>query len=103
MGYEFRASITVGVACQAAVLAAIRGDPRYELISASVDSGAFALSIRLAKLPLRSWWPEDVTLTLGEAVDVLFHGGTRADREELLALLSELLAKHGHEQPFDEL
>lgn len=102
MGFEFRATVTVDVACQAAVLAALRTDPRYELVSASLDSGALAISIRIAKLPIRPWWPEDVTLTLGDVVDVLFHGGTRADREELLQLLAALLAKHGHAQPFDE-
>ncbi len=102
MGFEYRARIAVDVACQADVLGAIRRDARYELVSASLEAGALALSIRIAKLPIRAWWPEDVTLTLGDAIDVLFHGGTRADREELLQLLAALLAKHGHDQPFEE-
>jgi hypothetical protein len=102
MGFEYRARVAVDVACQAAVLQALRHDPRYELLSASVDAGALVLSIRLAQLPLRAWWPEDVTLTLGEAVDVLFHGGTRADRDELLGLLAELLAERGYHPPFEE-
>jgi hypothetical protein len=97
---EYRATCTADDAWIEALSEELGRDSRFVVLARD----PIRLSLRLAKNPLRAQWPEDVDVRLDDAgIYVAFHGGTSADRADVLGILQQALARSGRAASFEEL
>src|SRR5262249_12738855 len=80
--------------------AALAEHDLYRVLSSSTED----VRLRFRNVALRDEWPDDVELQFNETeLYVVFHTGTRRDRELLLAVLQSILARCGSVTEFLEV
>lgn len=97
MSAEFFCTSTLSADDADALLQALA--VKYDVLS---SHHVFEIRLRYPLGAVRSYWPEDATLSLTNGVSVAIHSGTQKQRDELMTFLSEAILKMGHGGVFVE-